>query len=473
MSVQRNGTQAVHPTAAPDRGSTKQDPSDRWLLVVTAGLAIFMAQLDTTIVNVALPTIEADLGVTTTLAQWVVLAYMVPLIGFGLLAGRWLDAVDHRPALVLSVGGFALASIAAGLAPGMSTLLAARAAQGLVAAVVLALGPVLAVTAVGPHAHGRAFGVVGVLAPLGAMSGPVVGGYVVDTFGWPWIFLVNVPVALAIIAMGMSQLPRGTRLARPARSWFVEALLISAAAVAILLASTFVGERRYGWALLALVALPLLAVWSRLELSRSVRQLVATPGLGTIHVVFVAAYTVLLLVQFLATYFLVNVRGVTATVTGLTMLAFPAMTAALGLISGILADRFGSRRMALLGAAVISAGVATLLPISATWTTVDLAWRLAVTGAGFGLLFAPAATIAMGLAPAHLLATTAASTNLARYLGLSLGPALATAVWAASSYQLVGMRGALALGFSVSLIVCVAMARGCSRSGSSHGHASR
>jgi predicted MFS family arabinose efflux permease len=96
---------------------------DRWWLVVAAGLAVFMASVDMSIVNVALPAIERDLQIATSMTEWIVLAYLLPLAGLALPSGRWLDRVGQRPALVFSLAGFALASVAAGLAPNLAWLI--------------------------------------------------------------------------------------------------------------------------------------------------------------------------------------------------------------------------------------------------------------------------------------------------------------------------------------------------------------
>src|SRR5690606_17430551 len=172
---------------------------NRWALVAGAGIAVFMAQLDATVVQVALPTIEADFGTATSLSQWVVLAYVLPLIALSLPSGRWLDGVGARAALTFAVTGFAVSSIAVGLAPGMGWLIAARVVPGGFGAVLFALVPVLATTAVRPEARGRAMGVVMTLGPLGGVSGPLLGGLLVDTLGWPAIFYLNVPVGLLVI----------------------------------------------------------------------------------------------------------------------------------------------------------------------------------------------------------------------------------------------------------------------------------
>jgi MFS family permease len=126
-----------------DRRERRVAQADRkrnqWWLVAAAGLAVFMASVDLTIVNVALPAIERDFEIATSMTEWIVLAYLLPLAGLALPSGRWLDSVGRRPALMFSLTGFALASVAAGLAPGLAWLIGARLAQGTFGALLFAL----------------------------------------------------------------------------------------------------------------------------------------------------------------------------------------------------------------------------------------------------------------------------------------------------------------------------------------------
>jgi NAD(P)H:quinone oxidoreductase type IV len=426
-------------------------------VVVAAGLVILMAQLDATIVTVALPTIGHDLHAPTTVAEWIALAYVVPLIALTLPAGRWLDRVSHGRALTAGTIGFAAASAAAGLSPTIWLLIASRAAQGAFAALLLALAPVLAVESVAPEARGRALGLVSTLAPLGAVAGPVAGGVLVDAAGWPAIFYVNLPIAAAVTLVARTKLPRDAPLTRPGKDSLGEAALLGGAAVLVLLALSLAPSHGIAWLLLLAGAPPLLAGWRRTAASRPVRRLVRAPGMPGPHVALTASYTALLLVQFLAPFYLRTTLGTSAAVTGLTVLAYPAATALAGPVSGALTDRRGARPVALAGAAVMIAGLALVAPLGGSWHPLDLAWRLAAIGIGFGLFVTPVQAIALARAPRELVATTSATTSLARQLGIAAGPALGTAVWAASGYQPAGMRVAVAVAAAIGAVALASL----------------
>jgi MFS family permease len=438
----------------------RPDPErNQWWLVVAAGLAVFMASVDMSIVNVALPAIERDFEIPTSMTEWIVLAYLLPLAGLALPSGRWLDTVGRRPALVVSVTGFALASVAAGLAPGLAWLIGARLVQGAFGALLFSLVPALATTAVRPQARGRAMALITTLGPLGLISGPGLGGMVVDVLGWPWIFLVNLPMSLAVIAVGLRTLPPGAPLRLPDRMWFTESLLLGAAVAALLLALSFTASEGPAWMLLTLFALPMLFLWLRMPSSGAVRQLFRSPGEVGPHVALASAATAIGTVFFITPYFMQRELGESLAAAGATILFFPAGMALMGPVGGFLGDLWGPRRTAVLGALLFTVGLALLLPMDSSWGLADLASRLFLAGCGNGLFNAPNMAMAMTHTPRPLLATTGASTSLARTLGFALGPALATLVWSLSSYEAEGMRGAMTIATVLSALSVVALVR--------------
>jgi len=160
---------------------------NRWLVVLAAGLAVFMVTVDAGIVNLTLPVIGADFAASPGYTEWVVLGYLLPMTALILPTGRWLDTVGRRPATLLAVGGFAVASAAAAASPAPGALIAARVVQGAFGAMIAALVPALVTWAVQPGVRGRALSIIGALGPLGAASGPAIGGMLVDTLaGGPY-----------------------------------------------------------------------------------------------------------------------------------------------------------------------------------------------------------------------------------------------------------------------------------------------
>jgi EmrB/QacA subfamily drug resistance transporter len=432
---------------------------NQWWLVIAAALAVFMASVDMSIVNVALPAIERDLGIATSITEWIVLAYALPLAGLALPSGRWLDTVGRRQALSFSLTGFALASLAAGLSPSLVWLIVARLIQGAFGALLFSLVPALATTAVQPSARGRAMGLITTLGPLGLISGPALGGTIVDSLSWPWIFFVNLPASVLVMVVGLRTLPSGAALRVPDRAWFAESMLLSAAIAALLLALSLTASDGPGWLLLALFAVVFLVIWLRMPNSRGLRDLFRARGEVGPHISLLAAATAIGSVFFMVPYFMQRDLGESASAAGVTILLFPAGMALMGPIGGVAGDMWGARRTAVLGAVLFTVGLALLLPMDPSWSMFDLGWRLLVAGCGNGLVNAPNMAMAMTNAPPQLLATTGSSTSLARQLGFALGPALATLIWSVASSGPGGMRGVMVLATALCALAVVALAR--------------
>ena len=187
------------------------DNRSRWLALLIVCLGDLMIVLDVTIVGVALPSIREDLGFSETSLAWVVNAYLLTFGGFLLLGGRLGDLFGHRKLFVAGITLFTLASLACGLASSQAVLIGARAVQGLGGAVVSAVALSLIVTLfTEPGERAKAMGVFGFVASAGGSIGVLLGGVITDVLDWHWIFLVNVPIGIAVIALSFVVLP-GTR----------------------------------------------------------------------------------------------------------------------------------------------------------------------------------------------------------------------------------------------------------------------
>jgi EmrB/QacA subfamily drug resistance transporter len=345
-------------------------PADprRWWVLALVSLAQVMVVLDVTIVNVALPSIQDDLGFSADDLQWVVNAYLLLFGGFLLLGGRLADVLGRRRVLAVGLGLFALASLAGGFASSEGLLIAARAVQGLGGAL-LSPAALAIVTVTFPHGRERntALGIWGALAGLGGTLGVILGGVLVDSLGWEAIFFVNVPIALLVIlaaprivpeskapgagqgfdvggallgTTGVLALVYGVIRTGPL-GWGAAEVLASFAAAVVLLAAFVVHERR--------VAQPLVPL--RLFGSRGLR--VAGLGLSLNGSAFLAMF-------FLSALFLQDVHGDDALTAGLHFLPM-GVTAVLGAgVASRLVTTIGTRPVLVAGGLVSALGLALL-----------------------------------------------------------------------------------------------------------------
>src|SRR5262245_39258697 len=219
LAGQSDEFDAVHPSSPESSGNRKGSfvltSRARWLALIIVCLGDLMIVLDVTIVGVALPSIREDLGFSQSSLAWVANAYLLTFGGFLLLAGRLGDLFGHKRLFLLGITLFSLASLACGLANSPAVLVGARAAQGLAAAVVSAVALSLIVTLfTAPAERAKAMGVFGFVAAGGGSIGVLFGGILTDLLNWHWIFLVNVPIGLAVVVLARLVLP-GTHV-RPA-----------------------------------------------------------------------------------------------------------------------------------------------------------------------------------------------------------------------------------------------------------------
>ncbi|HEX5997486.1 MAG TPA: MFS transporter, partial [Jiangellales bacterium] len=415
--------------AASRPGPTALDRSDRqnWPLVIAAGLAVFLAMLDTYIVAVALPRIGTDFRVEPASVQWVALAYFLPMAALVLPTGRWLDSAGHRSAFLLGIIGFAVASLACAVAGNLPVLLGARLFQGGFAAMLTVLTPVLVTVAVAPSVRGRAMGIVTTLGPLGALAGPGVGGWLTAVAGWRWLFVINLPISAVAALIVLRCLPARGRLPLPDRGWALDTGLLGGAVLVVVGALTVAASDGPGWAALALVAVPLLLTWRRLPTSSGLTALVAIRPVAGGVAALVLTSTATSAVVFLVPFVLAGQAGASAAGAGLMLTALPLAMVLLGPVGGVLADRWGAGRVALAGAVIIAGGMLLLLPLTTAWPGLGLAWRLAILGAGMAAFVGPNQTVIMNAAPGSALATAGGASGLARSLGFGLGPAVAAA----------------------------------------------
>src|SRR5690349_16197452 len=186
------------------------DEKKRWTALAVLCIGVLMIVLDTTIVNVALPSIRADLGFTETSLVWVVNAYMLTFGGFLLLGGRLGDLYGHRKLFLLGLVLFTAASAACGLAQGQAMLIVARAVQGIGGAVVSAVSLSLIMNLfTAPADRAKAMGIYGFVCAGGGSVGVLLGGLLTSSLNWHWIFLVNLPIGVLVYALSMGLLPKG------------------------------------------------------------------------------------------------------------------------------------------------------------------------------------------------------------------------------------------------------------------------
>ena len=405
-------------------------------MVSTVCIGAFMAALDAGIVNVAMPSfVRAFPGAGPGSVAWVSIAYLLTLDGLLAAFGHLADLVGRRLMYTLGFLLFILGSALCGAAPALDGLILFRVLQAGGAALLQANSVAIITGTVPEHHRGQALGVQGSAQAVGLTVGPAVGGLLLARWGWRAIFYVNVPVGLlGIVAAGLI-LPRDPRVA-PEPFDFVGTLLYVPALGLLLLAFTQgSGPGGLSPALApALTGAALLAAlfWRRerrLSFPVIPPALFASRAFSTGVAGSLLAYMALFAATFTLPFFLERVFHLPPAGLGLLMVPVPLALSLLSPAGGWLSDRVGARWICPAGMLATALGAALLATLDAAAGLVALVGAMLVLGAGFGLFNAPNNSVVMGASPHHHLGVAGGILNMARSTGMSMGVALAGAVF--------------------------------------------
>jgi EmrB/QacA subfamily drug resistance transporter len=378
---------------------------NRWLALIVLCLGDLMIVRDVTIVGVALPSIREDLGFSETSLAWVVNAYLLTFGGFLLLGGRLGDLFGHRRLFVMGITLFTLASLGCGLAGSQEFLIGARAVQGLGAAVVSAVALSLIVTLfTEPDERAKAMGVFGFVAAGGGSIGVLLGGILTDALDWHWIFLVNVPIGVAVFALTLALIPSARGQAWAGRIDVAGAVSVTAALMLAVYA--IVNGNEQGWtsartlgvlaASAALMAL-FLGIESRVSAPLVPLGLFRLRNVAISNVVGILWAAAMFAWFFLSALYLQLVLGYSPLQVGLAFLPANLIMAFFSLgISAKLVMRFGIRAPLATGLGLAAAGLLLFAraPVDGNFV-VDVLPSMILLGLGAGMAFNPVLLAAM------------------------------------------------------------------------------
>ncbi|MEE4165099.1 MAG: MFS transporter [Desulfocapsaceae bacterium] len=422
-------------------GTSEQQVSSRirWrvFLLVTAG--VFLSTMDSSMVNVALPSIMRSFSTTLIQTQWVVLMYLLTITVSLLFWGISADHVGSNRVYLAGVAIFSFASVCCSQAPGLSWLIGFRFVEGLGAAMMMSAGPALIRDVFPRSSLGKALGLVGIATSAGLMSGPVVSGFLISSYSWRAIFLVTVPVGVFVLLAGFSVLMKNNVLSPPGKTrqldWkgaFFWATLISSIIVyAHYLPSLAVQLKIAG--LLLLVLLTALFVWSEKTRKSTLLPLHLFArnyyhiGLITAALSFATLFVVLILMPFYLDY----IKGVEADMIGLVMMAVPVTLFVASPTAGSLYDRFGSRYLTTGGLLLCCVALLLLSQLQSRTTLIDIGWRLSLLGLGQSVFLAPNTASLLSRGKDSDAALTSGLLATSRNLGMLFGAAFAGIVFAA------------------------------------------
>ena len=411
------------------------EENKKWWTLAAVAFGLFMIMLDNTVVNVALPSIAADLHISISELEWIVSGYALVFAALLITGGKLADMFGRRRIFIIGLAIFSLASLACGLAPNAGFLIGARGVQGVGAALMSPATLSIITATFPPRQRGQAIGIWAGVSALALAIGPLVGGLIVDNIGWNWIFFVNVPIgALGIV---VSQLViKESRDTSHEQSIDLPGLLTSGLALFALSYGLIEGNR-HGWAsgeILGLFAAAavLLAAFIVLES----RQRLPMLDLSLFKIPsFVGANTVALLVSlgmfgvfFFISLYVQNILGYSPTKAGAVFLPMTVLIIFIAPVAGKLSDRFGGRwlmggGMTLLGISLLFYQRAGLH--SGFWTLLP---SMVLGGIGMAMTMSPMTSVAMGSVPTDKAGVGSGVLNSFRQIGGALGIAVMGAI---------------------------------------------
>ena len=407
------------------------DETRKWWTLVAVSFGLFMIMLDNTVVNVALPSIRSDLGISVSELEWVVNAYALTFGVLLLTGGKLADLIGRRTIFIAGLAIFTGASLWCGLAGGAASLIAARSVQGVGAALMNPATLSIITATFPPRQRGTAIGIWAGVSALALAIGPLVGGLLTERISWSWIFFVNVPVgALAIIAARLfvdesKDTSREQRLDVPG--------LLTSGIGLFALTYGLVETNTHAWSsprvlgLLAIAVVSLIAfvvVESRGRVPMLDLTLFRNPTFSGANTVMGLVGLAMFGIFFFNSLFLQNVLGYSAIKTGATFLPMTLLIILVAPVAGRISDRIGPRWPMALGMTLLTGSLLLFGTLDAHSSFWDIVPGLVVGGFGMAITMAPTTAAAMSSVPVDKAGVGSAVINSMRQVGGSLGIAI-------------------------------------------------
>ena len=422
-----------------EAGGAKSDPAVRWALAGLC-LSMLMPSLDTGIANAGLPTLAQAFTASFQAVQWIVLAYLLAITTLIVSVGRLGDIVGRRRLLLFGIGQFTVASLLCGIAPTLWMLIAARAAQGLGAAIMMALTIALVGETVPKERTGSAMGLLGTMSAIGTTLGPSLGGLMIVGLGWRSIFLVNVPLGILNFLLAYRHLPMDRREAKPDQVRFDKvgtlllALSLAAYALAMTLGRGNFGPLNVGLLMVALLGVGLFILVEGNGTSPLIQlTMFRNPVLSASLSMSTLVSTVMMATLVVGPFYLSRALGLHAALVGFALSVGPLVAALNGVPAGRLVDRFGAQRMTILGLCGMAIGCSLLAMLPPAVGLLGYLAPIAVVTASYALFQTANNTAIMTDVRQDQRGVISGMLSLSRNLGLITGASVMGAVFALAS----------------------------------------
>jgi EmrB/QacA subfamily drug resistance transporter len=416
---------------------SRQEQSNKWLVLIAIGIGTLMSALDGSVVNTILPVLEQTFLSSIAGIEWVVTIYLLVLSGLLLSFGRLGDLQGHKKVYVAGFTIFIIGSALCGLANSVVVLVMFRGLQAFGAAMLQANSPAILTSSFPGRQRGQALGLQATMTYLGLTIGPSLGGWLADRFSWRAVFYINVPIGILALLLSLRFITADKPARATERFDFAGALVFLVGLIALLLGLN--QGHSLGWTsapiiLLLIAAFASLSIFIVLEMRTKnpmldfhlfKNRVFTTSAVGAV-LNYIGVYSII----FLLPFYLIQGLGMNTARAGLILTAMPVIMAITAPLSGSISDRIGTRLPATLGMVMLTAGLLLLSSLRADTSIPGITLRLAVAGFGIGTFISPNTSALMGNAPSHRQGIASGIQATARNMGMVLGVGLAGAVFA-------------------------------------------
>jgi len=402
-------------------------PKNKWWSMLVIGMGVFMGTLDTSSVNVSLPTLVEQLNTDFATIQWVILGYVLVITSMMLGAARLGDIYVKKRLYNSGLVIFTLGSTLCGFSPSVGWLITFRILQGLGAVVLQALGSAIIVEVFPSTERGRALGIIGGIVSVGIASGPAIGGMIIGLMGWRWVFLIKLPIGLLTLIASVLFLPAKAPNLKNQTFDITGAVIMLWTLVCFALGMTMGQSHGFGddsvRMLLAASAIGFLAF---VGIENRLRQPMVDLGLFrnvqfSLNLIMGIVSFLVLGGMFILPFYLQLVKGYSTFQMGLMMMASPVAMGVVAPVAGSLSDRFGTRAISIFGLFTMIAGCFSVSTLSIDTTVIGYYLRVGLVGAGMGFFQSPNNSAIMGAVPPERLGVASGLMALSRNFGSTIG----------------------------------------------------
>ena len=413
---------------------------NKWKIFFLVATSIFMSTLDSSIVNVALPYMMQEFQTDIQTIQWVVLIYLITISSLLLTFGRLSDIKGRKLIYVLGFTIFVAGSWLCGMARTPQFLIISRALQGGGASMLMACSPALIVDVFPVQERGKALGMMGAVVAAGLTTGPVVGGVLLEYFSWRFIFYINIPIGIAAVLGGMFVLKSVQQ------AWKREEPMDKTGSILliIILSSLIVFLTQMSkWGIISILSLSFAGLFILACIGFVVNEtrsdyplfdmellkikLFVFPVISS-AILFAALFVIVFMMPFYLTY----PCGFSASKTGLIMIVPFLFLLVVSPVSGMLYDKFGSKRLCVTGMSVLTLSLASLMTVHPSMDVLSILWRIALAGIGTALFVPPNNTAIMSCVQSSRRGIASGAVATARNIGMVIGVALAGLIFTTS-----------------------------------------